>query len=153
MTRTTNKKIARSQIAKKTSKKTAAKKQIKKKSVKQSLGTLKRAVKKTKKTTAKKTKPSRKKPSAAKMLVCAADQQCFWVTDGQILKDLVELKASLQSMTNEVFAHHVTHERNDFADWVESVLVDAECAAALRRSSTRRGAQSIITRCLKLYRI
>lgn len=120
-----------------------------------------RALKKTvskKKPTTKATKPKsavkkRTVTPKGRVLVCADGQECFWTTDGQILKDLTELRDALTKMSEEVFSFHVTRERNDFADWVEQVLKDASCAAALRKSRKPKTARTVVVRHLKLYRL
>ena len=77
-----------------------------------------------------------------------SDDQYFWVNHGPILRNLHQLCDALASdISDEQFAHHVTAERNDFADWVGNVFKDAECAEALRRAHTRVGA----ARALKKY--
>jgi len=59
----------------------------------------------------------------------------------------------LAKMEKEVYAHHVTKEKNDFADWVEQVLEDAECAAAMRGRRTPSGARTVVVRHLRLYAV
>src|SRR5512139_217224 len=79
--------------------------------------------------------------AAPRVLVDAPSDQCFWVNQGPILRNLRELCDALASgVSDEQFAHHVTEERNDFAAWVEVVLQDSECAQALRRARTRAAA-------------
>ena len=118
--------------AKKAAKKTASKKASSKKSA-------------SKKVISKKNEP--------KKLVCATGANCFWVHNGPILKDLVELEKALDKMTDKVFAHHVSGKRNDFADWVETILKDAEAAAALRKSKKPKTAKTTVTKCLKVYQV
>ena len=118
-------------VAKKTVKKTANK------------STSKKATKKiTRKAVAKK---------QPKVLVCASDDTCFWTTDGKILRDLEELAHALHDMEDEIFAHHVTKDKNDFANWVEDVLLDDDCADALRRAKKSTTAQKVVIKQLKLY--
>lgn len=123
-------------------KKTAAKKVVKK--------TANKAVKKT---TKKATKTSVAKPAAGKVLVCAKDSECFWTTDGEILQDLTQLRDALGVMSDDVFTHHVTKEKNDFADWVEHVLYDGECAAALRKSRKPNTARTTVVKHLRYYNV
>lgn len=103
----------------------------------------------TSKTTRKKTAP--KATAKVRALVCAPDEKCFWTTDGRVLKDLEQLHLAFGSMNDEVFLHHVTKEKNDFADWVEIVLEDAACAADLRRSRKTTTAKTTVARHLKQY--
>ena len=86
------------------------------------------------KSTAAKVKTSAKKSTP--MLVVAEGEQQFWTNDGRILKDLVELRDALSKMEKHVFDHHVTGEKNDFADWVEFVLQDTSGASMLRSKKT-----------------
>lgn len=118
----------------------------------------KSSAKKTRKTTARKsTKKTAKKESKkttaknVKLLVCAPDDKCFWTNDGQILKNLEELKLAFGTMDDEVFMHHVNKEKNDFADWVEYVLEDQDCAIALRKSRKPGSAQTTVIRHLRFY--
>lgn len=121
--------------------------------------TAKKAVKKTTKKVAKKTNTkatkkavSKKQPEKMRALVCADGEFCFWTTDGSVLENLEQLETAFGSMDDEVFLHHVTKEKNDFADWVEHVLEDAACAADLRRSKKPTSARTVVRRHLKLYR-
>lgn len=118
--------------------------------------TAKKAVKKaTKKTTKKAVKKTASKVNSSKKivraLVCAEGEACFWTTDGRVLENLEQLRTAFGSMDDEVFLHHVNKEKNDFADWVETVLEDAECAAALRRAKKPQTAEAAIVRCLRAY--
>jgi hypothetical protein len=120
--------------------------------------TVKKAVKKVgvakapaKKTAAKK-KPVQKEANF-KALVCAFDGECFWSRDGQILQNLADLRLAIGSMDDEVFLHHVSPEKNDFADWVEHVLQDSECAEALRKAKKKEQAEKIVQKHLSSYNI
>ena len=123
--------------------------------------TTKKTTKKTSKKTAKKvatktTKQARKRTAkkaapTARVLVCAHGENCFWVRDGAVLQDLRELAAALESMTGEVFRYHATGEQNDFANWVELVLADADCAHDLHKARSQRGAHKVVTRYLAYY--
>ena len=122
--------------------KTTAKKTAKKKSVSKA----------TKKTT-KKVNAKAKKVTQFKALVCADNEHCFWTTNGDILQDLNQLQLAFGTMDDEVFMHHVTKEKNDFADWVESVLSDAECAEALRKARKPSTARTAVIRHLRFYNL
>jgi len=114
--------------------------------------TAKKAIKKTPAKRVTKKRPS-KVVTNAKLLVCAPDDKCFWTTDGTILKNLEELKFAFGTMNDEVFLHHVTKERNDFADWVQHVLEDSECADALRKAKKRDTAKTVVIRHLRHYSV
>lgn len=104
----------------------------------------------------KKAVSSLKKPKTQtnfKALVCAYDGECFWSSDGRILENLTDLKMAFGSMNDEVFLHHVSAEKNDFADWVESVLQDSACAEDLRNAQKRAQAEKIVAQHLEFYNI
>ena len=96
------------------------------------------ATKKITKTATAKVKVAAKKSTP--MHVVAQGEQQFWTNDGRILKDMIELRDALSKMERHVFDHHVTGEKNDFADWVEFVLQDTSGASMLRSKKTPRGA-------------
>lgn len=100
--------------------------------------------------TTKRATPKRTKKSP-KTLVYATDAESFWVSSGEILNSLVALCDALQHMDKQVFTFHATGESNDFSLWVRHVLQDVECAYALQKAKTPRGARVIIMRHLKLY--
>jgi len=134
------------------------KKTVKKIVKKAPVKTVKKSTKKTaKKASAKSAKKASAKSAAknkvVRALVCAPGEHCFWTTDGQVLEDLNQLQLAFGSMDDEVFLHHVTKEKNDFADWVEHVLEDAACAADLRRSKKPSSARTAIVRHLRFYNI
>ena len=86
-------------------------------------------------------------------MVCAFDGECFWSRDGRILENLADLKIAFGSMDDEVFLHHTEGDKNDFADWVEHVLQDRECAEDLRKTSKRAQAEKVIAQHLRNYNI
>ena len=106
---------------------------------------------KTTKKVVKKTTASKAGTKSMRALVCAPDDKCFWTTDGQILQNLEELKFAFGTMDDSVFLHHVTKEKNDFADWVEHVLGDAVCAAALRKAKKAKTAETVVIKSLRNY--
>jgi hypothetical protein len=89
--------------------------------------------------------------AALKPLTYSDDSCSFWVSDGQILNSLVALRDALSAMEKSVYAHHVTADKNDFANWVEAVLGDADCANALRQAKSPSGAKTVVVKFLKLY--
>lgn len=94
---------------------------------------------------------SRTKKSVKQTLRQANDNQCFWVMNGEVLRDLNDLALVLVDMPDEVFRYHANPTKNDFAAWVEQVLQDSACAAALRRSRKPKSASVVIRRYIKLY--
>ena len=104
------------------------------------------------------TKRSNKKTTSrvqnqGKKLVVAKGADCFWVHNGPILKNLLELEQALDAMSEHMFAHHVGRGRNDFAEWVEHTLKDAAAATDLRKARKPHTARTAIVRHLKFYNL
>lgn len=99
-------------------------------------------------------KMSAEKVSKGKQtLVCAQNDQCFWVHDGTILSNVLELRDTLSKIAEEIFYHHVHDDRNDFADWVEYVLNDKELAKGLRKAKSTDAAYAVVVKRLKAYSV
>lgn len=95
--------------------------------------------------------PKQNHKKSKRVLVSAEGPQCFWATNGVIISNLVELRDALDTMAADVFAHHVTEKKNDFADWIEYVLGDTELAAKLRGALKASKAKTIVVGRLKIY--
>jgi len=83
-------------------------------------------------------------------LANAKPENCFWVNNGPVLKNLEELKEALVTMTDEQFRYHVNERKNDFAKWVREVLAEKEIARRLARIKTRKSAFQFLERELEL---
>jgi hypothetical protein len=101
----------------------------------------------TKKVAAKKSAKSVQKVG----LVCAEGDRCFWSNDGQIFSTLADLQNALRAISDETYAHHTSDGRNDYADWVEFVLLDKSCANSLRKAKGRKAAATVVSRALATY--
>ena len=141
----TKKAPTKKSVAKKvtTKKKPAAKKPATKKPAAKKTVAKKAPAKKTKKTTA------TKKPT--KDILYATNEQSFWVTNGEILNSLMALHDALDDMPKDVFEFHVTGDQNDFSEWVETVLCDADCAADLQKAKSQKSAKTTVAKHLKHY--
>ena len=129
--------------------KTAKAKKAVKRAVKK---VVKKATKKSpKKATKKVVKKTTRKKKEGKPLVYSSDGESFWVSDGQILNNLIALRDALDAMDKEVYKLHAGGKSNDFAKWVEKVLCDKKCATDLRKAKTQRGARTVVVRHLKFY--
>lgn len=84
-------------------------------------------------------------------LVQAPDEQCFWVQDGKILRNLRDLQKALEEMSNETFCYHVDKEKNNFAQWVEEVLQDITLAKQMGRIKTRKAMLKKVQKRLEKY--
>lgn len=110
----------------------------------------KTATKKTTKKVAAK-KVAKKVNANKKTLAIASNQKSFWVHNGQILNSLMALHNALDSMEKAHYEHHVGDGRNDFAQWVDSVLCDSACADDLRKAKTPKAARTAVAKHLKHY--
>ena len=80
------------------------------------------------------------KEEAKRYLCNAAPEQCFWVNNGPILKNVEELADALPEMGDETFHHHVNSEKNDFSSWINDVIGDKNLANELLSSKSRESA-------------
>ena len=67
-------------------------------------------------------------------------EKSFWLCDGRALKSLKELSQALENMDISVWEHHVTSEKNDFANWIEGVFGESQLGAAIRKVKSPRTA-------------
>ena len=77
------------------------------------------------------------KEEARKYLCDASPEQCFWVNNGPILKNLNDLSETLPAMNDETFHHHVSNEKNDFSSWINDVIGDKMLANDLLSSRSK----------------
>lgn len=108
------------------------------------------AIKK-KKTKSVKTK-TQKGGSPKKKLVVVSRGRCFWLHNGPTLTNLKDLHSAFPKMTDDQFKYHANNTKNDFAAWVEFVLLDPECANNLKKCTTKASARSYTLKALKKYR-
>ena len=80
------------------------------------------------------------KDEAKRYLCDAAPEQCFWVNNGPILKNVEELASILPEMSDETFHHHVNDEKNDFSNWIKNVVGDQKLANDLLSSRNKESA-------------
>lgn len=85
-------------------------------------------------------------------LVNAQDNQCFWVCNGSILRNIKDLKDSLSKMDKETFLNHVNKEKNDFATWVKEILEDETLSKKISKNKTVKTMIKTINDRLKKYR-
>lgn len=104
----------------------------------------------TKRVSTKKATP-KKKRGGKQPIIHAQGKQCFWVHDGPVLTNLMDLHNALHEMDDACYTYHAEGEANDFAEWVEWVLQDSTCANALRRAKQRPTAASVVKRRLTHY--
>jgi hypothetical protein len=144
------KKTANKKSTLKKTKKTTVKKQVKK--------TIKKSANKKKKTSTKKIVQKKKvaktkKRRAKKDIISAVNDQCFWIKEGPILKNLLDLRDALIEINKEQFVHHVNSMKNDFAVWVEVVLDDKKCADKIKKTKSSKAMMKAVEQALLEYKI
>ncbi|MBW2977178.1 hypothetical protein KY347_07085 [Candidatus Woesearchaeota archaeon] len=80
------------------------------------------------------------KDEAIRILADANPEQCFWMNDGQVLKNLGELYKALSKAKKETYKHHVNKEKNDFSNWIRDILGDKKLADDLLRTKSKKDA-------------
>lgn len=65
----------------------------------------------------------------------------FNALDGSEIKSIPHLAHALDSMSDDVFHHHVTADKNDFSSWIKDVFKEKDLANTLSRKNTRLEAQ------------
>jgi len=86
------------------------------------------------------------KDEARKYLSDVAPEQCFWVNNGPILKNIDELANAMPDLSDDVFHHHVNNEKNDFSNWVRNIIGDKALANDLLSSKNKDSAVNKIRR-------
>jgi len=95
--------------------------------------------------------PALKPADARKYLARVPDDVVFWVHDDGALHDLAELANSLETMTDDTYAHHTNASKNDFVNWVRDVIGDQALVTDLARAANRAAATAAVqTRLAKL---
>lgn len=61
----------------------------------------------------------------------------FNLEDGRVLRNVKDLMKALETMSDNIFKHHVNAHRNDFSNWLDHVFGYKELARNLRRVKTR----------------
>ena len=81
-----------------------------------------------------------------KVLGEAPEEHHFVVADGKKLKNIIELADALETMSEEIFRHHVNEVKNDFSAWVKDVFYDHSLADDIARAKNRLETQIVILR-------
>ena len=91
------------------------------------------------------------KASGKNKLTTVSDGHCFWLHNGPALTNLKDLSGAFLKMTNDQFIYHANKTKNDFASWVEFVLLDPECGSNLRKCNNKASARACTLKALKKY--
>ena len=81
-----------------------------------------------------------------KILGEAPEEHHFVVADGKKLKNIIELADALETMSEEIFRHHVNEYKNDFSSWIKDVFYDHSLAEDMSRAKNKLETQIAILR-------
>ena len=77
------------------------------------------------------------KAIARERLSDVPQEKRFWCSDGRGLKNLPELQAALESMSESTFSYHSNETKSDFSNWVNDVIGDDKLSRDLQKSKTQ----------------
>lgn len=72
----------------------------------------------------------------------------FFVSDGSVIKNVVELIDSLEKMHEDTYKFHANEEKNDFASWVKDVFGEHQLAENLKSAASKADAQLAVAKSL-----
>lgn len=67
----------------------------------------------------------------------AAPEHSFYVSDGSVYKNYLELLAGLKAMHADTFKYHCNEEKNDFMNWARDVFGDKRLAKDIAACKTK----------------
>ncbi len=88
--------------------------------------------------------PRLTKKEAQKFLARVPEQNVFWCNDGNVFRDIHELKEALAMMSDQTFCYHFNNEKKDFSNWIRDVVGDVKLAQTLESAPDREKAARIV---------
>lgn len=70
--------------------------------------------------------------------------KAFWLHMHLVAKNLAELGEGLATISDDVFAYHVSGEKNDLARWVHEVIGDTHLARQLQHAKNQQEASRLV---------
>jgi len=64
-------------------------------------------------------------------------EKCFFLHGGKEIYNVAELLDEALTMGDDTFNHHVTHDKNDFANWIRDVYMNNTLAKKVTKAGTR----------------
>jgi len=61
------------------------------------------------------------------------EEKAFYVNDGRMLRNVLELAEALSNMKEKTFKFHVNKNKNDFSEWVRDVVREEKLADEIAR--------------------
>ncbi len=90
-------------------------------------------------------KPVIKKTSRQEQKIQDAPvEQYFILANGQPVKNVKELADALEHISEQVFNHHVTNDKNDFANWARDVFKEIQLAEELSGTKNKEHTRIVL---------
>jgi len=86
----------------------------------------------------------KKKAEKKNILKDANSDSYFFVNNGTVLKNVLDLSKQLDNMADGVFEHHVNEMRNDFSNWIKDVFKEDKLAKELLKTTDKDKTQIIL---------
>ena len=84
------------------------------------------------------------KKEAKRLLADVPEEYVFRCCDGQILRNMKELRDVLNTMTYETYVFHANQEKNDFGNWAKDIIKDEMLANDLQKAPNRTQAAKLV---------
>lgn len=84
--------------------------------------------------------------SAKSKVSFAPPEHAFVTLDGKRLSTIIELAHELDQMADHVFAHHVTADKNDFANWIKDIFHETELAHTIAQTKDKHHTHVVVLR-------
>jgi len=85
-----------------------------------------------------------KKIEKKDILKDANSDHYFFVNDGTVLKNVLDLSKQLDKMSDEVFRYHVNDMKNDFASWIKEIFKEEKLAEELLKTTEKDKTQIVL---------
>jgi len=85
-----------------------------------------------------------KKIEKKDILKDANSDHYFFVNDGTVLKNVLDLSKQLDKMSEEVFRYHVNDMKNDFASWIKEIFKEEKLAEELLKTTEKDKTQIVL---------
>jgi len=72
------------------------------------------------------------------------EENNFRLSDGKVIRNLVDLHKSFELMQDKVFKQHVRGKRNDFSVWVNDILNEKKLAEDLSSTKDKKVMELLI---------
>jgi hypothetical protein len=74
----------------------------------------------------------------------APDASYFVLCNGKPVKNIKELADVMEELEDQIFNHHVTSDKNDFATWIKDIFKDIELAEKLAGVKDKKHMQLVL---------